>query len=216
MKCILIALVLLPATCLASERLKMSQEFSGEQEASNLLESAARSASSGDFNGFIKCFTRKYASGIRRKMKAAISGRNIGMEILDIQVQSCDENTINMRAKYFWNDGSGKAVLTSDIVARLEDGSWKIASESVVSTKRAENSSPVFNFGGGGQVAFSNDENVLPLDMARTKEGGCVGGRCEVPQPNPNQGFVRPNLDILPLDIARRPGGGCANGRCLP
>lgn len=215
MKAILIVLVLLSANCFASERLKMSQEFSGEQEASDLLESAARSASSGDFNGFIKCFTRKYASGIRRKMKTAISGGDIDMEILDIQVQSCDENTINMRAKYLWDDGSGKTTLTSDIVARLEDGSWKIASESIISTKRVD-LSPAFNFGGGGQVVFSNDESILPLDMARTKRGGCVGGRCEVPQPNPNQVFVRPNLDILPLDIARRPGGGCANGRCGP
>lgn len=207
MRAIMLLLVL-SVPCMASERLKMTQEFSGEPEASELLDSVARSASSGDFDGFIKCFTSKYASGIRRKMKAAISGRDIEMEMLDIKVQSCDEKTINIRAKYSWDDGSGKMLLTSDIVAKLEGGSWKIASESVVNAKRAQNSSQVFNFGGGGQVAFSNDEDVLPLDMARTKGEGCVGGRCGVP----NQ--VRPRSDILPLDIARRPGGGCAGGRC--
>ncbi len=220
MKAILLVLVL-SVPCMASERLKMTQEFSGESEASELLESVARSASSGDFNGFIKCFTSKYASGIRRKMKAVISGCDIEMEILDNKVQSCDENTINMRTKYSWDNGSEKTLFTSDIVAKMEGGSWRIASESVVSAKRANrNPTPEFNFGGGGQVVFSNDEDVLPLDIARTKGGGCVGGRCGVPAtaaaPHPvaNQGLARPNFDILPLDVARRPGGGCAGGRC--
>lgn len=221
MRAILLVLVL-SATCQASERLQMTQEFSGKQEASDLLESVSRSASSGDFEGFIRCFTSKYASGIRRKMKAAISGCDIDMEILDNNVQSCDKNTINMRTKYSWDNGLEKTVFTSDIVAKMEGGSWRIASESVVNAKRVNrNPPPELNFGGGGQVVFSNAEDVLPLDIARTRGGGCVGGRCPVqvatepkPELNPNQGFVRPNFDVLPLDIAKRPGGGCAGGRC--
>lgn len=222
MKAILLVLVLLSAPCLASERVKMTQEFSGEKEASDLLESIARSASSGDFNGFMKFFTSKYASGIRRKMKAAISGCEVDMEILDNKVQSCDERTINMRAKYSWDNGSEKTVFTSDLVAKMEDGLWRIASESVVNAKRADRSPRVeLNFGGGGQIVFSNDEDVLPLDIPRARGGGCAGGRCGIPPrpqapPEPalvNQGPAR-KFDILPLDMPRRPGGGCAGGRC--
>ena len=217
MKAILLVLVLLSAPCLASERTKMTQGFSGETEASDLLESIARSASSGDFSGFMKFFTSKYASGIRRKMKAAISGCEVDMEIIDNKIQSCDEKTINMRAKYSWDNGSEKTVFTSDLVAKMEDGSWRIASESVVNAKKADRPSVEFNFGGGGQVVFSNDEDILPIGAPRMPGGGCAGGRCGIP-PGPqaqpvNQG-PRPIFDILPIGAPRMSGGGCAGGRC--
>lgn len=202
--------------CLASERIKVTQEFSGEREASELLESIARSASTGDFNGFIKCFTSKYASGIRKKMKAAISGCDIEMEILHNKVESCDQNAINMTTKYSWDNGVEKTIFVSDLVAKMEAGSWRIASESVLSSNKVNRNPPLeLNFGGGGQVVFFSDEDLLPLDIPRIR-GGCAGGRCGIQprEPVPNQNLAGPNLNnILPLDIARKPGG-CAGGRC--
>jgi hypothetical protein len=222
MKAILLVLFFLAVPCRAAERIRMTQEFSGEREASELLDSVASSASSGDFNGFIKCFTSKYASGIRRKMKAAISGCDIEMEIFDNKVESCDENSIKMRARYSWDNGVEKTMFVSDIVAKMEAGSWKVASESIVSSKKVNrNPTPELNFGGGGQIAFANAEDVLPLDIARINGKGCAGGRCIAVQPQAtqeppvvNQELTMPSFDVLPLDISKRPGGGCADGRC--
>ncbi|NBT57314.1 hypothetical protein EBT16_00865 [bacterium] len=228
MRIFLLFLFFLTVPCQASERIRMTQEFSGEREASELLDSVASAASSGDFNGFIKCFTGKYASGIRRKMKPVISGCDIEMEILDNKVESCDENSIKMRARYSWDNGTEKTMFVSDVVAKMEAGSWKIDSESIVSAKKVNRNPPTeLNFGGGGQVAFANAEDLLPLDIARTKGGGCAGGRCVVIQPQAtqetpatqeppvaNQALPMPSFDVLPLDISKRPGGGCAGGRC--
>jgi len=205
----------------ASERIKMSQEFSGEAEASDLLESVASAANSGDFKKFIGCFTAKYASAIRRKMKSPISNGDVEMEIIDRKVDSCDGKTIKMRVKYSWADSVQKRILTSDIVARLEEGSWKIASESVIESKNDTSPPLQLNFGGGGQVVFSPSEDVLPLDIPKIR-GGCPGGRCGVPNsPLANQVPVANfnpmanvnQFNVLPLDMPRR-RGGCAGGVC--
>lgn len=216
----IIVLVWTHSSC-ASERIKMSQEISGETESSDLLESVASAANAGDFKKFIGCFTAKYASAIRRKMKSAISNGDVEMEILDRKVDSCDGKTIKMRVKYSWDDGFQKRILTSDIVARLEESSWKIASESVIDSKHDRTPPLEMNFGGGGQVVFSPSEDVLPIDIPKIR-GGCQGGRCGVPNatlanqapaaiPNPVANVNQ--FNVLPFDMPRRPGG-CAGGIC--
>lgn len=208
-------------TCVAQERIKMTQESGGERDATELLEKIADCASSGDFKGFLDCFTKKYASGLRRKMKRLFETCEIDMRILESRVESKQEDSMKIKLKYEWDDGFSEKIIFSEVKANLESGSWKIASESVLEVKEKSERTPHFeaDFGGGGQVTFNVKDEMLPLDMPRLK-GGCANGRCGVAQPRPqfqapnNMNFGRVDLgDILPADMPRL-RGGCANGQC--
>jgi hypothetical protein len=186
--------------CFAQQRLGMTED-SSENDATDLIEAAADSASSGDLDGFLDCFTKKCKFRIRRKMKQIFDGHEINMKIINLKVESNDGEKMQISIKYSCDDGVQRHVVTSMILARLEGESWKVASESVEKME-----------------AFSVDhDDFLPKDMPRVA-GGCAGGQCGLkpaaaPEANP-QGAGNINIDdLLPKDMSRTKGG-CPNGRC--
>lgn len=207
-------LLLFPVQALGeTPRLKMTQDVSRDKDASHLMESVSAAARSGDFDSFVKHFTKKYSVEIRKKMESLFSSYYIDMRVIDCRVESCDDEKMKVRLRYIWGDGFKKKIIVSDVGVQLEDDKWKIASESVVETKNNEPNHPVqFNFGGGGQVNFVVDEDMLPKDMPRIK-GGCANGKCGIARSQPINAPYNPS-DMLPKDMPKIRGGGCANGRC--
>jgi len=167
----------------ANDRIGVAEAPQGQKQAEELVESVAEKCNSKDFSGFMDCFTKKKASQIRSKMSALFQRHSIEMRIISVELQSSDQDSLKFAMKYSWdsNQSLQKSVFTADVIAKLEDGKWKVSEETLKDAqhewKRAQEQ---VNFGGAGQIVLNprSNDDFLPRDVGRSSGGGCANGRC--------------------------------------
>ena len=178
------AFLLASQFCLADEgRLKMMEAPVTDNEAENLAESLTDSFNSKDLAGFVGFFTKSKAAKVRSAMKLILSSHDIRMRVLEIRTVSGDQDKMEFLFVYSWENDSQKRIVTSDVVAKMEDGRWKVESEKmkdVKNTSKVERVEPALNFGGGGQVVMNPGNDLLPGDIARSNRPDCSNGKCNI------------------------------------
>ena len=178
------AFLLASQFCLADEgRLKMMEAPVTDNEAENLAESLTDSFNSKDLAGFVGFFTKSKAAKVRSAMKPILSSHDIRMRVLEIRTVSGDQDKMEFLFVYSWENDSQKRIVTSDVVAKMEDGRWKVESEKmkdVKNTSKVERVEPALNFGGGGQVVMNPGNDLLPGDIARSNRPDCSNGKCNI------------------------------------
>ena len=131
------------------------------------------------------------------------------MTVLSVETLLVEDDQTNVRLEYIWDvDMTPAKRIASNAVVKMEDGSWRIHSEKVLSSRLKDESQSnlAFDFGA------LNDG--LPADIGRHK-GQCANGQCGVQRIAPQMVPVQPVAgDGLPMDIGRHQIGQCANGQC--
>jgi hypothetical protein len=170
--------------CFADEgRLKMVEAPFTDNEAENLVESLTDSFNSKDSAGFASLFTKSKAAKVRSVMKPILASHDIKMRVLEVRTISGDKDKMEFLFVYSWENNSEKRIVTSDVVAKMEGGRWKVESEKtkdVKNTSKVERVEPALNFGGGGQVVMNPGNDFLPGDIARSNRPDCSNGKCNV------------------------------------
>jgi hypothetical protein len=175
------ALLLAAQVCLADEaRLKMFEAPVTDNEAEDLAESLTDSFNSKDLAGFAGFFTKSRAAKVRSVMKPILASHDIQMRVLEVRTISGDREKMEFLFVYSWENKKQKRVVTSDVVAKMEDGKWKVESEKMKDVKETSKVEPVLDFGGGGQVAMKPANDFLPGDIARSNRPDCSNGKCNI------------------------------------
>lgn len=168
----------------APRRLGMIDAPDG-REMHKLMDNVSSHCNSGEFVDFMNCFTKKKAASIRKTMKALFSKHiNVTMNIVSVDVISMEDAVAKFNLEYVWDSDNvdKKSIIKSTIIAKKESDLWKIDSEEVVDVRhvaKREDAPKDFNFGGGGQVAFNQNDDFLPRDIAK-RPGGCANGQCNI------------------------------------
>jgi hypothetical protein len=177
-------LLLTAQVCLADEaRLKMAEAPLADNDAENLAESLTDSFNSKDLAGFVGFFTKSKATKVRSAMKPILASHDIKMRVLEVRSVSGGQDKMEFLFVYSWENDSQKRIVTSDVVAKMEDGRWKVESEKmkdVKNTSKIERIEPVLNLGGGGQVVMNPGNDFLPGDIARSNRPDCSNGKCNI------------------------------------
>jgi hypothetical protein len=154
-----------------------------DNEAENLVESLTDSFNSKDLAGFVGSFTKSRATKVRSAMRPILASHDIKMRVLEVRTVSGGQDKMEFLFVYSWENDSQKRIVTSDVVAKMEDGRWKVESEKmkdVKNTSKIERIEPVLNLGGGGQVVMNPGNDFLPGDIARSNRPDCSNGKCNI------------------------------------
>lgn len=178
-------IVLICSQVFANDRIGVAEAPQGQKQAEELMESVAEKCNSKDFSGFMNCFTKKKASQIRGKMNTLFQRHSLEMRIISVELQSSDQESLKFAMKYSWdsNQALQKSIFTTEVIAKLEDGKWKVDEETVKDAQHEwKKTQEQVNFGGGGQIVLNpaprSNDDFLPRDVGRSSGGGCANGRC--------------------------------------
>jgi hypothetical protein len=188
MKIFFVSLFLIAqAVCLADEpRLRMVEDpnADSQSDAEDLANSLTDSFNSKNINGFVQLFAKSRASKVKSVMGPILASNDIQMRVLEVDLTSSEKERMEFVLVYSWDNATHRRVVTSDIIAKLENGKWKVESENTVAVKNTSKSDPEpaeLNFGGGGQVVMKRGaDDFLPSDVARSNRPDCSNGKCNL------------------------------------
>ena len=198
------------AACLANDapRPRVSSAPLGDMR--GLIDNIASCCEKGDLEGFLGCFSKSKRSTMRKESKKLFSEHKVRMTVLSVETLLVEDDQTNVRLEYIWDvDMTPAKRITSNAVVKMEDGSWRIHSEKILSSRLKD-------AGGPNPFDFGVRNDGLPADIGRHNNGECANGQCGVqiriaPLMIPVQPIAG---DGLPLDIGRHQIGQCANGQC--
>lgn len=198
-----------PAVGQARLRVSMEQNPSGDIK--ELVDRIAENCERSDLDGFLDCFSKSKRSTMRKESRKLFSEHKVRMTVISVETLLVEDDQTNVRLEYIWDvDMTPAKKITSNAVVKMEDGSWRVHSEKILSS-RLKDESPsnlAFDFGA------LNDG--LPADIGRHNKGECANGQCGVQRRiAPERVVMQPVPgDGLPADIGRHQIGQCANGQC--
>lgn len=205
-------------------RVETDDHLTKTSEARQLVDAVADACNSGDSRAFLSHCTSRYGASIRSKIRERFASEDPEMRVLEVTLDSSAEKTMTFEARYLWEDSTGRTLITADVVAKQEDGHWKIDGEKMIGRKQMESQDTAFpeNAVAQNPIMFLKPgdrgwDPDSPLDMPQIP-GSCRGGQCGVPRP-PDAPVVYlkpgdPGWDPdSPADIPQVPGS-CQNGQC--
>lgn len=192
-------------------RLRVSMEQNPSGDIKDLMDRIAENCERSDLEGFLDCFSKSKRSTMRKESRKLFSEHKVRVTVLSVETLLVEDDQTNVRLEYIWDvDMTTAKRITSNAVVKMEDGTWRIHSEKVLSSRLKDESQSNLAFDFGAR----NDD--LPADIGRHNKGECANGQCGVQRRiAPERIIMQPIAgDGLPGDIGRHRIGECANGQC--
>jgi hypothetical protein len=148
----------------------------------DVLKTAEKAVNDEDLDAFMECFSPERQAVLRRRFGILFVEHEMGMEVSDSHVLSCDGESGELAVKYTFRLSSENVDIVALISFKKSDEGWKIIGENIRSSRSdapvAYTPPPARSGVMSGCASGSCGPSIEQL--LEIGNSGCSGGRCGV------------------------------------